>query len=86
MKNKCRFLRRFKWSDDFIGANTLFSFFFHLFSINLPLFLMEQLQFEYDYSTELLMRRLADASQRKIYPAVIPKTEIPLRKILLTTR
>ncbi|KAI8644840.1 hypothetical protein BD408DRAFT_412596 [Parasitella parasitica] len=34
----------------------------------------------------MLMKRLADASQYKIYPSIIPRNELPLRKILLTTR
>ncbi|KAI8990319.1 hypothetical protein BDB01DRAFT_780906 [Pilobolus umbonatus] len=32
------------------------------------------------------LRRLADASHNKIYPSIIPRNELPLRKILLTTR
>ncbi|CAO3677640.1 hypothetical protein G6F70_000221 [Rhizopus microsporus] len=35
---------------------------------------------------ELLMKRLADASQIKIYPPMPSRYEVPLRKILLTTR
>ncbi|KAI8874545.1 hypothetical protein K501DRAFT_281223, partial [Backusella circina FSU 941] len=35
---------------------------------------------------ETLMKRLADASQNKIYPLIIPRNELPLRKVLLTTR
>ncbi|CAO3695733.1 unnamed protein product [Rhizopus stolonifer] len=35
---------------------------------------------------EVLMKRLADASQSKIYPTVASRYEVPLRKILLTTR
>jgi hypothetical protein len=33
-----------------------------------------------------LMNRIATASQEKIYPTIQPKTEIPLRKILLSSR
>jgi hypothetical protein len=41
---------------------------------------------EHHYAKETLMKRLADASQYKIYPSIIPRNELPLRKILLTTR
>ncbi|KAI9282680.1 hypothetical protein BY458DRAFT_496977 [Sporodiniella umbellata] len=37
-------------------------------------------------SKEQLMKRLVDASQLKIYPPVTSRYEVPLRKILLTTR
>ncbi|OBZ83982.1 hypothetical protein A0J61_07969 [Choanephora cucurbitarum] len=46
----------------------------------------QQTSFQYDINKEILMKRLADASQYKIYPSIIPKNELPLRKILLTTR
>ncbi|EPB88309.1 hypothetical protein HMPREF1544_04893 [Mucor circinelloides 1006PhL] len=46
----------------------------------------QQQQHHYENTKELLMKRLADASQYKIYPSIIPRNELPLRKILLTTR
>ncbi|KAI8062710.1 hypothetical protein BC940DRAFT_308176 [Gongronella butleri] len=35
---------------------------------------------------DLLMKRLATASHNKIYPSMPPKSELPLRRILLATR
>ncbi|KAI8342997.1 hypothetical protein BC941DRAFT_410179 [Chlamydoabsidia padenii] len=37
-------------------------------------------------SQTLLMKRLATASHKKIYPSISPKSEIQLRRTLLTTR
>ncbi|GAN08428.1 hypothetical protein MAM1_0204d07939 [Mucor ambiguus] len=48
--------------------------------------IVNQHQHHYENTKELLMKRLADASQYKIYPSIIPRNELPLRKILLTTR
>ncbi|KAI8097869.1 uncharacterized protein B0P05DRAFT_522398, partial [Gilbertella persicaria] len=42
-------------------------------------------QHQYGNNKEL-MKRLADASQYKMYPLIIPRNELSLRKILLTTR
>lgn len=32
------------------------------------------------------MERIASASQEKVYPSVQPKSEVPLRKVLLSSR
>jgi hypothetical protein len=40
----------------------------------------------YLMNKEVLMKRLADASQMKVYPSIPSRYEVPLRKILLTTR
>ncbi|CEP10767.1 hypothetical protein [Parasitella parasitica] len=48
--------------------------------------IVNQQQHHYENTKEMLMKRLADASQYKIYPSIIPRNELPLRKILLTTR
>ncbi|KAI8078151.1 uncharacterized protein B0P05DRAFT_596978 [Gilbertella persicaria] len=39
-----------------------------------------------DFTNKALLKRIASASQEKVYPSVHSKTEIPLRKILLSSR